>query len=196
MASQAEQRSDVRELAGLRAGHWLYYEGSAMRVWGPEPGAIWGWYQIDAKFRPELDSLDLLLSFDSKNPNSIPSYKACFKMRWLRGKEPGAPPSSDAAAPQDEKLQAGLVKGAEPPPAGDWLIMDEATPRWRGTLVGGIGGRIHLINNFGDNLTFTPQPYVWHAFLSHIQREATDVCGVLVSHGEKKTLPGKRLRAW
>lgn len=116
MRSLEEQRSDIQELAGLRKGHWLYYEGSSERVWGAR--GSWGWYQVDAKFRPDLGVIELLLGFESKHPNSIPSYKANFTLRWTRTPDGAAKPASLAAAAKDEKLKQCVAAGATPPPPG------------------------------------------------------------------------------
>lgn len=60
----------------------------------------------------------------------------------------------------------------------------------------GVGGTIHLVNNYGDNLTFRPQPFVWHFFLSHIQRESSDMCGLLISCLHDRSTSGRHARAW
>lgn len=48
-------------------------------------------------------------------------------------------------------------------------------------MEGAVGGTFHLRNNYNDVLTFMPKPFVWHFFLSHIQRESSDLCGSLVA---------------
>lgn len=99
---------------------------------------VWGWYQVDAKFRPELRVVELLLQFESKSPTSLPSYKANFVLNWTPATtEAGGEAPSVSAGAADEKLQQGIARGALPPPPGDWLVLAEAQPRWRGSLVGG-----------------------------------------------------------
>ena len=110
----------------------------AERRWGPGGGAIWGWYQVDAKFQPALGEVTLLIQFESQNPDSIPSYKANFVLNWQRTTADGVMPSVIAAS-QNERMQQAIAKGATQPPDGDWVILAEETPRWRGSLVGGRG---------------------------------------------------------
>ena len=63
-------------------------------------------------------------------------------------------------------------------------------------LLSGVGGDFHLINKYSDNLTFKCQPFVWHFFLSHIQRESSDICGLLVSRMQERSCSGRRVRTW
>ncbi len=39
-------------------------------------------YQIDVKFYPDRDYVEMWVEFESYLPGSIPSYKDCFKMDW------------------------------------------------------------------------------------------------------------------
>ncbi len=47
---------------------------------------LWCTLQVDAKFKPQQATLELLVNFESKNPQSIPSYTSLFVMvsspRW------------------------------------------------------------------------------------------------------------------
>ncbi len=54
-------------------------------------------------------------------------------------------------AEADEKLALGLEKGATPPPPGDWVVMKEEAPRWRGALAG--GGKHALYLNLSQLLS-------------------------------------------
>ena len=53
-----------------------------------------------------------------------------------------------------------------------------------------------LRNNFGDALTFRPQPFIWHFFLSHVQRESSDCCAALALALTELSVRGRRMRAW
>ncbi|KAG2500327.1 hypothetical protein HYH03_001903 [Edaphochlamys debaryana] len=74
-----EARNELGGLAVLRDRRWAYYEGTAGRG-----GNVWGWYQVEAKFQPELELVELWVEFESKNPGSVPSYKARFSLDWRR----------------------------------------------------------------------------------------------------------------
>ncbi|PNW89011.1 hypothetical protein CHLRE_01g054600v5 [Chlamydomonas reinhardtii] len=152
-----EARSDTASLQLMREGRWLYYEGQAARE-----GNVWGWYQLEARFQPELDLIELWVEFESKHTNSIPSYKARFQMQW------------------DTK---------------DNSVVERGLGRWKGH-VDGIGGVFSLRNNFGDALTFRPQPFIWHFFLSHVQRESSDCCAALALALTELSVRGRRMRAW
>eukprot|EP00198_Chlamydomonas_reinhardtii_P010886 XP_001700223.1 predicted protein [Chlamydomonas reinhardtii] len=152
-----EARSDTASLQLMREGRWLYYEGQAARE-----GNVWGWYQLEARFQPELDLIELWVEFESKHTNSIPSYKARFHMQW------------------DTK---------------DNSVVERGLGRWKGH-VDGIGGVFSLRNNFGDALTFRPQPFIWHFFLSHVQRESSDCCAALALALTELSVRGRRMRAW
>ncbi|KAF5832950.1 hypothetical protein DUNSADRAFT_10996 [Dunaliella salina] len=154
-----QKKSDVKELAMLKAGLWQYYEGFAERS-----GKLWGFYQVDAKFMPTLDLIELAVQFTSRSPESIPGYVAVFIMDWDKS-------------------------------SGDVAIR-EKSPRWQGKLDGGTGGTFHLQNKYADNLTFEPRPFVWHFFLSHIQRESSDMCGALVAKLEDLSPLGRKARVW
>ena len=52
-----------------------------------ESGSKWGVYQIDVKFYPDRDYVEMWVEFESYLPGSIPSYKDCFKMDWDEGKQ-------------------------------------------------------------------------------------------------------------
>lgn len=79
----------------------------------------------------------------------------------------------------------------------DGSIVERREPvRWRGRVEGGIGGTFHIRNNYGDSLTFVKQPFVWHFFLSHIQREARDYCSMMATRMADLSVRGKRIRTW
>ncbi|GIM07643.1 hypothetical protein Vretimale_11718, partial [Volvox reticuliferus] len=74
-----ESQSDSEGLILLRERRWVYYEGVAERA-----GNVYGWYQVDAKFKPDLNLVELWMDFESKQPGSDPSCRASYLFDWTR----------------------------------------------------------------------------------------------------------------
>ena len=53
-----------------------------------------------------------------------------------------------------------------------------------------------ITNKFGDTIIHTAMPFVHHFFLSHIQREATDMCAFVASELRNVTKIGAKTRCW
>lgn len=51
-------------------------------------------------------------------------------------------------------------------------------------------------NKFNDTITHKAMPFVYHFFLSHIQRECTDLCAFVTSELIKMSKVGKKIRCW
>lgn len=51
-------------------------------------------------------------------------------------------------------------------------------------------------NKFGDTIVHVCQPYVYHFFLSHVQREAGEACALLDAKLDEVTTAGKKARCW
>eukprot|EP00798_Chlamydomonas_sp_ICE-L_P007088 gene7088-190_t len=215
-----QKKSDVKELAIMKDGRWLYYEGVAVQVVGKKAGLVWGWYQIDCQFKPDV------IKKDQRPTGAVVGKKAGLVWGWYQidcqfkpdvikkvvGKNAGLVwgwyQIDCQFKPDVIKKDQGLIelsfrfesKHAGSIPSYDaiftlnWdqisgaVVLREPNPRWTGQLKGGQGGIFHIQNNYGSELTFKPQPFIWHYFLSHIQRESSDM--------EQLSINGRRVRCW
>lgn len=53
-----------------------------------------------------------------------------------------------------------------------------------------------ITNKFGDRIVHRAMPFVYHFFLSHIQRECTDLCAFVNAELIKISKNGKKIRCW